>query len=147
MRRAFAAAVALLCLVGCTDDPADPTRTTTSSPTETSTTSQPPTTTGTPTDAPPELPDAAKAKTTAGAKAFVRHYVDVLNYSWRFLDGRPLAEVSAADCEPCRLIVKKIQQTAQNGGSQEGGFWTIKKIYALPGSTRATKSFLAVIHI
>ena len=80
MRRAVAAAVVVgVCLAGtsCTDDsgvapPSTPGRTATA---------DPPTASG-PTEGPPELPEAAKAKTTAGAKAFVRYYVDVLNYSW-----------------------------------------------------------------
>ncbi len=81
MRRVTVAAIVLgVCLVStsCTDDSgvANPPGST-----ATTATSDPPTTSG-PAHGPPELPEAAKAKTTAGAKAFVRYYVDILNYSW-----------------------------------------------------------------
>ncbi len=89
MRRAVAAAVvASVCLAGtsCTDDSGAAPPSTTGS----AAASDPPTTSG-PTNGPPELPEAAKAKTTAGAKAFVTYYVDVLNYAWERLTPAPLA--------------------------------------------------------
>ncbi len=148
MRRAVAAAVVVgVCLTGtsCTDDSGA------SSPdsphsTDTTTTSDPPTTSG-PTDGPPELPEAAKAKTTAGAKAFVKYYVDVLNYSWDQLAPAPLAKASSKRCRPCNLILKQIQITAQRGGHQAGGDWTLDKVYLLPGSSPNSLSFLATIRI
>ncbi len=55
----------------------------------------PTSTTSDPADEPPVLPDAAKSQTTAGAKAFVRHYADVLNYAWLNLDPRRCTDASA----------------------------------------------------
>ncbi|MGA9346097.1 MAG: DUF6318 family protein, partial [Nocardioidaceae bacterium] len=96
MRRATAVAVVVgVCLAGtsCTDDSgaAPP-----STPDSTATADPP--TTSRPTEGPPELPEAAKAKTTAGAKAFVTYYVDVLNFSWERLTPAPLARVSSRGC-------------------------------------------------
>ena len=44
-----------------------------------------------PSATPPEMPAAAKKKTKAGAIAFVRHYVELINYAGRSGEPRPLA--------------------------------------------------------
>jgi Family of unknown function (DUF6318) len=147
MRRALAAAAVLaLALVGCTDDGQSPTSTT-SSPPPTGQTTTPTSTTSDPADEPPVLPDAAKAQTTAGAKAFVRHYADVLNYAWLNLDAKPLDQVSAEGCKVCDAIVRSIKKAASQGGYQHGGEWSVTKTSSVPDSFKNRVSIIAVISI
>ncbi len=83
MRRAVVAALtAGLCSAGmtaCSDDPS-PDPPATSSSTTSTTTPTTPTTTSPTEPEPPELPALAKENSKAGAKAFVRYFVAVLNY-------------------------------------------------------------------
>lgn len=158
MRRALAAALAVgVCsatLAGCTEDsPAGPTTVTspgTTSRTPSTATTEPtkPTASTTTTEpASPVMPALAKKQSKAGAKAFVRHYVDVLNYAWTQLKPRTLVEVSSDDCRVCSLIIRRIAITDQKGGYQVGGEWSPRRIYALPGQSARQPKFLVTIDI
>jgi len=147
MRRALAAAAVLaLALVGCTDDGQSPTSTTSSPPPTGHTSTTPTRTTTDPSDEPPVLPDAAKAQTTAGAKAFVAYYADVLNYAYLNLDPQAFATISSATCQVCRLLSRDVASLAREGGEQTGGRW--KVIRAAPvGNFESSNLLLARIHI
>lgn len=152
MRRAIVfAAAAALCLtgVGCSNgDSPGPTSTASAPPSSGSTVvSQSPRGTADPPHGPPVLPHAATAKTTAGAKAFVRYYVAALNYSWHSLEVKAISHVSAGDCNACQLIIQKISATARRNGYQHGGDWTVLHSYEVPGSTPNDTSMLVKIHI
>ncbi len=98
MRRApVVAAVLVLCLAGCTNGDASGPTSTHSTPPETDTSRVPTTDPA----GPPALPDAAKARTTAGAKAFVTYYADVLNYSWRTRTSSHSGGSRIASCAVC----------------------------------------------
>jgi hypothetical protein len=59
--------------------------------------------TATPTSTPnrPDLPDAARFKTVAGAKAFVTYYYELVAYGDKTHDWEPLKAVSMPDCTAC----------------------------------------------
>lgn len=157
MRRALAAALAAgvcsVTLAGCTNDSsAGPTTSTspgTTSGTPSTTTETTESTTSAPVTEPmpPVMPALAKERSKAGAKAFVRYYVDVLNYAWTELEPRPLVEISSADCRACSLISRRIAVTDQKGGYQIGGEWSPKRIYVLPGQSAWQPKFLVTIGI
>lgn len=52
-------------------------------------------------DGPPDLPAAGQEGTLEGAEAFVRHYIDLLNYASGTGDTKALAEVSDRECGGC----------------------------------------------
>ena len=126
MRRALAAAAVLaLALVGCTDDGQSPTSTTSSPPPTGHTSTTPTSTTSDPSDEPPVLPDAAKAQTTAGAKAFVRHYADVLNYAW-LNSIQALAQYLATRLARSAMLIRKVaRDAAAKAANRLGGEWTV----------------------
>ena len=147
MRRALAAAAVLaLALVGCTDDGQSPTSTTSSPPPTGETSTTPTSTTSDPADEPPALPDAAKSQTTAGAKAFVAHFGDVVNYAYLNLDPHAFATVSSATCQVCRLLTRDVASLARDGGEQTGGRWEVIRVAAV-GNFEGTNLLLARIHI
>lgn len=115
-RLLVAVACGLLLLSGCgtTDDPKP---SPTSSPTPTRTT--PPV---------PVLPEAAKANTKAGAEAFVRHYVDLLNLAQATGNTAPVAASSLTTCETCQAVIDKLRQLRQEGATVVGGTWTIESL-------------------
>lgn len=142
MRRAIALATVGLCLAAsaaCTNSDATEPRSTSStsstpgqsSPTDSLPTSSPPPSEK-PTPQPPVLPEAAKAKTTAGAKAFVRFYVDALNFGYLEQDPQAISTVSSGTCQICATIVRNIRHIHAQGGSQKGGSWMVKAMHVVP---------------
>lgn len=77
-----------------------------------------------PTDSPspsalaePLLPAAASAADTAGAEAFARYAIDVLNHASATGDATRWNEITAPDCETCVSLSTDIEAT---GPSNEG---------------------------
>jgi hypothetical protein len=71
----------------------------------------------------PTLPPAAKASGTAGAGAFVRYYIRLLNFASRTGDVRRL-RTAADNCDGCRKYEKLFASTYSRGGSFTGNLWT-----------------------
>lgn len=124
----LATAVAAVALSGCTQDSAAPAplETTTSSPTVTPSESP---------AAPPPMPDEARGTSRKAAVAFVRHWVDTLNYSADTLDSAPLKALSSPDCNACSAALRVIGDLREKGGYITGHEWTIEEIEALSGSS------------
>ncbi|MEO5710277.1 MAG: DUF6318 family protein, partial [Nocardioidaceae bacterium] len=76
----------------------------------------------------PELPAAAKGTSAASAKAFVRHWIEVLNYSGPAGDSNPLREISASDCVDCDAISDYIDKVYRSGGSIDGSGWAVRQV-------------------
>ena len=88
-RRLIVAVVLALAVAGCGGDPkADPSPTPSTSPVSTSPSA-------------PGMPQAAKENTKAGAIAFARHLVVLVNYSQSTGDVSSLAAVAGEACESC----------------------------------------------
>ncbi|TCO33223.1 hypothetical protein EV652_103222 [Kribbella steppae] len=94
-------------LTACTSSPeaGRPNTNPTSAPATTSngpTGTTPPTTTSASPSGPPSRPPAADGLTLGAAEAFVRHYIDLMNYASQTGDGAPLLAASEAGCEGCK---------------------------------------------
>ena len=116
--------LALLTLTGCSGS-ADP--------------SPPPTTRSTPTSAAPSptasptvpvMPEAAKAHTKAGAKAFVRYFWQVVNYAQATGDTAAIRTLSARKCAECDAGMYAIDEVYGAGGSIGGGASTLANLRA-----------------
>ncbi|MGW6198142.1 DUF6318 family protein [Kribbella sp. NPDC055110] len=71
---------------------------------------------GTP-SGPPLRPATANGLSLAAAEAFVRHYVDLMNYASQTGDGRPLLAASDGGCEGCKQYADFTAKiNASNGG-------------------------------
>ena len=155
MRRASAAAAALaLCCLGsvlsaCSGDDGDPTSTS-SAPPSSGSPSDPTSTSGTPSgdpEDPPVLPEAAKHKTAAGGKAFVRYYAEVLNYSVAVQSTARLRSLATGSCVICEHIADALDKAARRGGLQRGGEWTVELIFLVPGQREAAPKLVAKVRI
>lgn len=121
MRRSqVGALVALLLLAGCGGDPkADP------SPTP----STPPAST-TPSPTAPVMPAAASENSKAGAIAFVRYYIELINHAQATGDVGRLRAVEDAGCKSCTNGRKYLSTIYGAGGHISGGTWTVQSATA-----------------
>lgn len=131
--------VGLLALAGCDGDPeATPPPTPTSeSPTSTIATE--------PAGGPPVMPALAREKSAAGAKAFVRYYVKVINDAYASGLTGALRNHSSTECAPCLAVAHVIDDRSQEGGSQVGGEWTLKALSLGPSESKRHHSFVVQI--
>jgi len=130
-------------LTACSDDPpsGSPPPSTSSSPSASS-----PTATSSPTG-PPTLPASARGTTPEAAEAFVRHYVDLINYGLETLDSEPLRASSNPDCDACRNLVEALDLTERAAGSHSGGRWTLSDLTVVPETARGLSQVRAVVGI
>ena len=65
---------------------------------------------------PPDLPMPAEARTqdAAGAEAFVRYYIDLINRTSTVMDAAPLREFSK-QCAECNRIASNTEKAAASG--------------------------------
>lgn len=75
----------------------------------------------------PVLPEAAKANTKAGAVAFVKHYVALLNYAQSTGKVDPARSATASDCAECQAVLNDVAHVYADGGSISGGSWKITR--------------------
>ncbi len=121
-----AAAAALAACSGDGPAPAPPTAATSPS------ISAPSTSTGAPTPAIPELPEAAQVGDAAGAEAFVRYWVEVLNYAYVSGDTEPLDMISEAGCATCTSLMDVVEKRRRENVRLEGGFMSVISIASPP---------------
>ncbi|MEV0283318.1 DUF6318 family protein [Kribbella sp. NPDC050820] len=96
-----------------------------STPTATSSNATPTTTSGTsaPTSAPPSRPSAADGLTLAAAEAFIRHYIDLMNYASQTGDGAPLLAASESGCEGCKQYAAFAAKVNGANGGLSGDYF------------------------
>ena len=116
---AFAVTVSLG-LSGCTNDAAEPSPL--ASPTDSGASS--PSQSASVADAAPSMPAEARGTSAAAAEAFVRHWVEVLNYSGPAGNSRQLRRISSSECVDCDAIADFIDTVSRDGGRITGRGWT-----------------------
>jgi hypothetical protein len=75
------------------------------------------------------MPDEARTQDAAGAEAFVRYYIDLINRTSETLDAEPLRRFSDA-CQECERVAANAEDSAQEGYRYEGGEITVTDITA-----------------
>ncbi|WP_068399227.1 DUF6318 family protein [Kribbia dieselivorans] len=63
----------------------------------------------------PQLPEAATKHTKAGAEAFVRHYIDVINYAWMKPKSGLIPQLSYKGCKFCASVENTTEELVKNG--------------------------------
>jgi hypothetical protein len=97
------------------------------------------------TPGPPRLPAVTRGDSERAAAAFVKHYIDVLNYAARTLDTEPMLALSSSDCAACSSISDLLLDVEASGGHIEGGAWSVLEVIALPHPTAGQRKMHVVI--
>jgi hypothetical protein len=80
---------------------------------------------------PPAMPAAAKEKTKAGAIAFARHYIDLINFAQSTGDLRALQAVEGRTCKSCAQAESYLERLYGSGGTIRGGDFEVLSASAL----------------
>ncbi|MFJ2620189.1 DUF6318 family protein [Glutamicibacter sp. NPDC087344] len=133
-------AASSIALVACESSPADPPSATPTESQGTSSGSPTPTATQSPTpsetekyepataDGPaknvpvPEMPALAKENSESGSIAFLKHYLNIMNFSFESYNADPLKNLTSNNCQLCfENIIQGIEFNGAQGGWQVGG--------------------------
>jgi hypothetical protein len=81
------------------------------------------------------LPAAAKGTSVKAAKAFVRYWVDTLNYAVLTGDTVQLRDSSGPFCKSCKSVTESIEAVYGRGGRFEGKGWVVRGIRPVGGTS------------
>ncbi|WP_238177226.1 DUF6318 family protein [Kribbella sp. VKM Ac-2566] len=87
---------------------------------------------------PPSRPTAAVGLSLAAGEAFVRHYVDLMNYASQTGDGAPLLAESEAGCEGCKQYADFAAKINAANGGLSGDYF--ERVAEVTGLTRGKNS-------
>lgn len=121
--------IPVLLVAGCSDDEPKPKFAPPSSESPSSPSTSPTAPTGL---TPPEIPSAAKERSPAGARAFVRHWIAIVNLAQRTGETSGVVALNDVRCSGCRGIIKAIDSVYQAGGYIEGGDISAGRLRELP---------------
>ncbi|MEI2731800.1 MAG: DUF6318 family protein [Dermatophilaceae bacterium] len=76
----------------------------------------------------PGIPPAARPNTIAGAEAFVRYYVDRVNFALRASDPTVLDPLTGPNCPGCRAIRELVAAHAAAGTRVDDDTWTVERV-------------------
>lgn len=113
--------VVALLLAACQGNPEPP-------PLDGTPTSPSPSRTTSPTVAAPSLPPEAEGTSPTAAKAFVRHWIEVLNYAGPAGDAQALRRLSARQCAACSAIIQLIENVESHEGEISGDGWRLLQL-------------------
>lgn len=85
----------------------------------------------------PTLPPEAKGTSAKAAKAFVRYYVQLINFATVTGSTQGLQSASGAGCKSCSDVVDRINSVYGAGGRIQSDGWRINSIKIVPGQPRS----------
>ena len=97
-----------------------------------SVTAVPPVTPTAPPLAPVEKPALADEATAAGAEAFARYWIAVLNQAYQTLDPSELDQISASECTTCQAYSSSMRRAAGDRERWVGGLTKVSSAVATP---------------
>ncbi len=133
VHRVAVTVVALSALVACSsEEPIAPAPLDSTSPEATAS--------ATPTEpaGPPPMPDEARGTGRKAAVAFVRHWIELLNYSTSSGDTDDLAAMSS-ECTSCMAITDFISDVYNEGGSIRSDGWIVEDAWIASWDRRRTQ--------
>ncbi len=94
----------------------------------------------------PTMPAEAKGTSEAAAKAFVRHFVETLNYAGDTGETSVLRRLYSQSCLFCEGIADGLDRVKRNGGTYRSAGWTIKNLSPYPAG-EGRLQILAIVRV
>lgn len=91
------------------------------------------------TSSPPVVPETASENTRSGAIAFVRHYVDLINFAQSTGEVAAMQRVESRGCESCQSVENDLNDLYSSGGSLAGGAWRIDRVLDVTRTTSVNR--------
>ena len=88
-----------------------------------------------PTPTPPALPDEAKGSGRGAAKAFVLHFIDLVNYAGTTGDVAALRRAAGQGCQSCNELIHTFVKTYAAGGFYHTRGWRPVTVFVAPTGT------------
>lgn len=82
------------------------------------------------------VPQAAKAHTHEGAKAFVKFYLEMLRDLERSPQGKVIPQFAASGCKPCEDQEAMVSEFVRTGKRVEAKGYSVRDLEVRPDSTR-----------
>jgi hypothetical protein len=98
-------------------------------------------------ESPPAMPRRATGHSETSAKAFVRYWVSVLNYSAVAGDTSALRKLSDARCVQCAAIASLIDRVYEADGAIRGRGWTVRSVRAEGVGAKPNMRVLASVKV
>ncbi len=76
----------------------------------------------------PKLPELAMEHSQAGARAFIEHYLSVLNTAYLETEPGLVRPYTPKNCDLCVSFLRVLKRVNKLGGSQSGGAWTPTRV-------------------
>lgn len=92
----------------------------------------------------PVMPALARQHTDAGAKAFVRYYIALVNRGAATGSVNDIARLSSRGCESCRTFVANVGKMYAAGGSMVGGSFRPERISIPTGGHAGSRTTVDV---
>ncbi|MGZ5417591.1 MAG: DUF6318 family protein, partial [Nocardioides sp.] len=86
----------------------------------------------------------AEGTSPKAAKAFARHYFDVINYAARSGDTKGLRQLGTRDCVSCEAIASNIEKIYNAGGHIESEGWSLEQVRNLQTTSQQSVLSLGV---
>jgi hypothetical protein len=100
-----------------------------------------------PSPAPPTMPAEARGTSEKSAKAFVRFWIEALNYAGPTGDTEQLNEFTDAACSECKAIIRLIQNVHHDGGYIHGKGWAVQSVSTVAFGESGGRVFDAVVKV
>lgn len=129
VRRLLATVVTLMAavtLTGCQSNPEPPPVEAAPSPSPSPSPTEPTT------EPAPTMPAEAQGTSRAAAKAFVRHYVELMNHATATGDTGPLKSASDQGCASCNAVIERVEAVYSAGGSIASDGWEVRSVSFVP---------------
>jgi hypothetical protein len=81
----------------------------------------------------PTLPPEARGTSMASAKAFVRHYVSLVNHAVTSGSLDELKNAAAPGCDSCDAVIDRVEHVYEAGGYIRSDGWRVRTINIVPG--------------
>jgi len=82
------------------------------------------------------MPAEAKGTSARSAEAFVRHYIEAVNYGLKTGDVSAIRKLSEPDCSSCSAVAASIDDVYKRGDRLVGKGWDVKGVAPVANQPR-----------